>query len=75
MGCGLRSFVKFDHDFIGRDALEKIANQPHRQKVTLALDEDDVLRVMSTWSRRASVPSSSIAVARSTRCIRMTAYS
>jgi glycine cleavage system aminomethyltransferase T len=40
LGYGL--FVKFDHDFIGREALEKKANQPHRQKVTLALNSDDV---------------------------------
>jgi len=37
-------FVKFDHDFIGREALEKMAEEPKRKKVTLALDNDDVLR-------------------------------
>ena len=46
LGYGL--FVKFDHDFIGRAALEKIAGQPHRKKVTLALDTKDVLRVISS---------------------------
>ena len=46
LGYGL--FVKFDHDFIGREALEKIAGQPHRKKVTLALDAEDVLRVISS---------------------------
>ncbi len=40
--------VKFDHDFIGRAALEKKANGPHRKKVTLALDTDAVLKVMGT---------------------------
>jgi glycine cleavage system aminomethyltransferase T len=40
LGYGL--FVKFDHDFIGRDALEKIAPGPHRRKVTLALDDASV---------------------------------
>jgi glycine cleavage system aminomethyltransferase T len=30
-------FVKFDHDFIGREALEKMATQPRRKKVTLAM--------------------------------------
>ncbi|MCJ9427778.1 syringate O-demethylase [Kordiimonas marina] len=43
---GYGNFVKFDHDFIGRDALEKIANQPHRQKVTLALNTNDVMEVI-----------------------------
>src|SRR5207248_10406039 len=33
---GYGPFVKFDHDFIGREALEKMANQTHRKKVTLA---------------------------------------
>jgi syringate O-demethylase len=45
---GYGPFVKFDHDFVGRAALEKIAAGPHRQKVTLALDNEDVLRVMSS---------------------------
>lgn len=45
---GYGPFVKFDHDFIGRAALEKMAVNPRRRKVTLALDRDDVLRVIST---------------------------
>jgi len=45
---GYGSFVKFDHDFVGREALERRANQPHRRKVTLALDVEDTLRVMSS---------------------------
>jgi vanillate/3-O-methylgallate O-demethylase len=39
---GYGPFVKFDHDFIGREALEKIADQPHRTKVTFAWNGDDV---------------------------------
>ena len=31
--------VKFDHDFVGREALEKIAKNPKRTKVTLALND------------------------------------
>jgi syringate O-demethylase len=46
LGYGL--FVKFDHDFIGREALEKKAGGPHRVKVTLALDNEDVMRVQSS---------------------------
>jgi glycine cleavage system aminomethyltransferase T len=45
---GYGSFVKFDHDFIGRAALERIAAGPHRKKVTLALDTQDVMRVQSS---------------------------
>jgi Glycine cleavage system T protein (aminomethyltransferase) len=39
---GYGSFVKFDHDFIGRDALEKIDPSTQRRKVTLAWNSDDV---------------------------------
>jgi vanillate/3-O-methylgallate O-demethylase len=39
---GYGPFVKFDHDFIGREALEAMADQPHRKKVTFAWNADDV---------------------------------
>src|SRR5580658_2000148 len=45
---GYGSVVKFDHDFIGREALEKIAQAPKRTKVTLALDSQDVMKAMGT---------------------------
>ena len=45
---GYWPFVKFDHDFIGREALEQIADQPRRKKVTLAWNGDDVARAMET---------------------------
>lgn len=37
--------LKFDHDFIGREALEKMIDQPHRTKVTLVWDREDVLKI------------------------------
>lgn len=37
--------VKFDHDFIGRAALERMAPGPHRRKVTLVWNPDDVAGV------------------------------
>lgn len=46
---GYGPFVKFDHDFIGREALEKIASQPHRKKVTLAWNPDDVTKVFRSY--------------------------
>ena len=45
---GYGSYVKFDHDFIGREALERMAEGEHRQKVTLALDDEDVTRTIGT---------------------------
>jgi vanillate/3-O-methylgallate O-demethylase len=40
---GLGHLVKFDHDFVGRAALEAMAGGPHRRKVTLVWNADDVL--------------------------------
>jgi vanillate/3-O-methylgallate O-demethylase len=45
---GYGPFVKFDHDFIGREALEKIANNKHRRKVTFAWNGDDVTKVFQS---------------------------
>lgn len=42
---GLGHLVKFDHDFIGRAALEEMAGKPHRRKVTLVWNTEDVLGV------------------------------
>ena len=43
---GYGSFVKPDHDFVGREALEQV--EPTRRKVTLAWNPDDVVRAMRT---------------------------
>jgi vanillate/3-O-methylgallate O-demethylase len=40
--------VKFDHDFIGREALERMADQPHRRKVTLLWNAEDVLKIFQS---------------------------
>ena len=45
---GYGPFVKFDHDFIGRAALEKLAAGATRQKVTLAWNGEDVARAVAT---------------------------
>jgi len=46
LGYGI--MVKYDHDFIGREALEKRANEPQRKKVTFAWNAEDVARVMTS---------------------------
>src|SRR6185369_1827836 len=51
---GYGSIVKFDHDFIGREALEKIAARPRRKKVTLVLDSEDVMRGIATMFTAAT---------------------
>lgn len=45
---GYGPFVKFDHDFIGREALEKMAGKPQRKKVTFAWNSEDVLKVFAS---------------------------
>jgi vanillate/3-O-methylgallate O-demethylase len=42
---GYGHYVKFDHDFIGRDALEDMAGRPQRRKVTFEWDPDDLVRI------------------------------
>jgi syringate O-demethylase len=51
---GYGPVVKFDHDFIGRDALERIASAPRRRKVTLVLNGDDVTRGIGTMFRQSN---------------------
>lgn len=45
---GYGHMVKFDHDFIGREALEKMDKAPKRRKVTLELNTEDVMRVIGS---------------------------
>jgi glycine cleavage system aminomethyltransferase T len=45
---GYGAFVKFDHDFVGRAALEKFAAKPHRIKVTLELNDEDVINAIAS---------------------------
>jgi len=45
---GYGPFIKFDHDFIGREALEKMAGKPHRKKVTYAWNSEDVVKVFAS---------------------------
>jgi vanillate/3-O-methylgallate O-demethylase len=45
---GYWGFVKFDHDFIGREALEAMGDEAKRHKVTLAWNGEDVAAAMGT---------------------------
>ena len=45
---GYDRLIRFDHDFTGRAALEQMAGRPHRRKVWLAWNDDDVARVMAS---------------------------
>jgi glycine cleavage system aminomethyltransferase T len=48
---GYGGFVKFDHDFTGREALEQMG-PAKRRKVTLAWHGDDVARALGTMFQR-----------------------
>lgn len=45
---GYGGHVKFDHDFIGRDALERMKDGPHRKKVWLDWNKEDTLRIIGS---------------------------
>ena len=45
---GYGPFVKFDHDFIGREALEKKSKEPQRKKVTFAWNADDITKIFAS---------------------------
>jgi glycine cleavage system aminomethyltransferase T len=46
---GYGPFVKFDHDFVGGEALEKMDPDRQRRKVTLVWNGDDVERVFGSF--------------------------
>ena len=45
---GYGHIVRFDHDYVGRTALEAKKDQPHKHKVTLRWSRDDVVRVFAS---------------------------
>jgi vanillate/3-O-methylgallate O-demethylase len=62
---GYGRHIKFDHDFTGREALERLAVQPHRQKVWLRWNDQDVTSAIArsyfggdNRTKRLGVPSS-----------------
>lgn len=55
---GYGPFVKFDHDFVGREALEKMVKEgrPQRKKVTFEWHGDDLGKILASLSDRGSEP-------------------
>ncbi|HTW65082.1 MAG TPA: hypothetical protein VME17_10725 [Bryobacteraceae bacterium] len=52
---GYGPFVKFDHDFVGRAALEKMAGEQHRRKVTLVWNGQDFARVFGSLTHTGDI--------------------
>jgi vanillate/3-O-methylgallate O-demethylase len=48
---GYSFYVKFDHDFVGRAALEKMQGKPHRKRVTFEWNADDLVAVIASSFR------------------------
>lgn len=46
---GYGTFVKFDHDFIGREALEGMNKDDQRKKVTLAWNAEDMAKLFASY--------------------------
>lgn len=51
MEMGFKRFIDFDHDFIGKEALQQKIDEPHREKVTLVWNDDDVVNVYASLFR------------------------
>jgi vanillate/3-O-methylgallate O-demethylase len=49
---GYGPFIRFDHDFVGQEALQRMAGERQRRKVTLAWDGEDVAHAMLTLFER-----------------------
>jgi vanillate/3-O-methylgallate O-demethylase len=48
---GYGKTVRFDHDFVGREALQRLAEAPPRRKVTLVWNADDVTAAVGSMYR------------------------
>jgi vanillate/3-O-methylgallate O-demethylase len=53
---GYGPFVKFDHDFHGRDALQAIRPEEQRKKVTLAWNGEDVAKIFASLFDGSDTP-------------------
>ena len=53
---GYGHMVKFDHDFIGREALERMDLASQRRKVTLAWNHEDVAKIFASFFDPSVVP-------------------
>ena len=63
---GYGNVIKFDHDFVGREALERTAGDDRRQKVTLVWDPKDVARVVESYMHPEETPPLYIELPRAT---------
>jgi vanillate/3-O-methylgallate O-demethylase len=55
---GYGPFVKFDHDFVGREALEKLVSErrPQRRKVTFEWNGEDLAKIFASLTGHSELP-------------------
>jgi vanillate/3-O-methylgallate O-demethylase len=53
---GYGPFLKFDHDFIGHEALKEMSTQPQRRKVTFEWNPDDVGDILRSMFNPRELP-------------------
>jgi vanillate/3-O-methylgallate O-demethylase len=53
---GYGPFIKFDHDFIGREALEKMDPATQRKKVTFAWNGEDLAKIFASYFNDSDMP-------------------
>ena len=53
---GYERFVDLEHDFVGRDAVADMMDEPQREKVTLVWDDDDVVELFASLLREGETP-------------------
>lgn len=53
---GYGHLIKFNHDFVGRDALERMAGEKHRRKVTLEWNAEDFGRTYASYLTPSETP-------------------
>ena len=52
---GYGQFIRFDHDFVGREALEAMQDKPQRKKVTLAWNGEDVIKAYASLFQEGDI--------------------
>lgn len=56
LDIGYDHLVSFDHDFVGREALQSQAEDPERTRVTLVWDDEDAVKIFASLFQNETLP-------------------
>jgi vanillate/3-O-methylgallate O-demethylase len=56
LDIGYDHLVSFDHDFVGREALQSQAEDPERTRVTLVWDNEDAVKIFASLFQNETLP-------------------